>query len=41
MKRKLGKFETAAAISGEYATFNIVGVLLIEGLPSVEWQPVF
>lgn len=36
MNRKLGKFETAAAISGEYATFNIVGALLIEGLPSVE-----
>jgi len=36
MKRKLGKFETAAAISGEHATWNIVGVLIIEGLPAVE-----
>ncbi len=36
MKRKLGKFETASAISGENAAWNIVGVLLIEGLPSIE-----
>jgi len=36
MKRKLGKFETASAISGEHAAWNIVGVLLIEGLPAVE-----
>lgn len=36
MKRNLGKFETAAAISGEHAVWNIVGVLLIEGLPSIE-----
>lgn len=36
MKRKLGKFETAAALSGEHAVWNIVGVLLLEGLPSAE-----
>lgn len=36
MKRQLGKFETAAALSGEYGAWNIVGVLLIEGLPSVD-----
>jgi hypothetical protein len=36
MERKLGKFETAAAISGEYAIFNIVGVVLLEGAPSPE-----
>ena len=36
MKRELGKFETAAAISGEYAVWNIVGVLLLETLPSPE-----
>jgi len=36
MKRKLGKFETAAALSGEHAVWNIVGVLLLDGLPSAE-----
>lgn len=36
MKRKLGKIETAAALSGEHAVFNIVGVLHLEGLPSAE-----
>ncbi|MBC8504094.1 MAG: hypothetical protein H8D34_04515 [Chloroflexi bacterium] len=34
MKRALGKFETAAALSGEHAVWNIVGVLLLEGIPS-------
>jgi hypothetical protein len=34
MERKLGKFETAAAISGEYAIWNIVGIALLEGAPS-------
>jgi NRPS condensation-like uncharacterized protein len=36
MRRKLGKFETAAALSGEHAVWNIVGVLMLEGLPSPE-----
>jgi len=36
MKRELGKFETAAAISGEAAIWNIVGVLLLEVLPTPE-----
>ena len=36
MKRKLGKFETAAALSGEHAVWNIVGVLLLEGLPAAD-----
>jgi hypothetical protein len=36
MKRKLGKFETAAALSGEHAVWNIVGILHLQGLPSVE-----
>ncbi len=34
MKRALGKLETAAALSGEHAVFNIVGALLLEGVPS-------
>lgn len=36
MKRVLGKFETAAALSGEVAIWNIVGVLLFDVLPAPE-----
>jgi hypothetical protein len=36
MRRELGKFETAAALSGEYAIWNIVGVLLLDVLPTPE-----
>ncbi len=36
MKRKLGQFETAAAISGEYGVWNIVGALLLEKVPPSE-----
>jgi hypothetical protein len=36
MKRKLGKFETAAALSGEHAVWNIVGVVLLEEMPPAE-----
>jgi hypothetical protein len=36
MRRKLGKIETAAALSGEYAIWNIVGVLRLEGIPTPE-----
>ena len=36
MKRKLGQFEIAAAISGEYAVWNIVGVLALENGPAAE-----
>ena len=36
MKRALGKFETAAALSGEHAIWNIVGVLLLEKTPPPE-----
>ena len=31
MKRKLGKFETASAITGENFAWNIVAVIIIEG----------
>ncbi|MBC8506555.1 MAG: hypothetical protein ISR58_02480 [Anaerolineales bacterium] len=34
MKRALGKFETAAALSGEHAVWNIVGMLHLDGIPS-------
>ena len=36
MKRKLGQFESAAAISGEYGVWNIVGILRLDGVPSPE-----
>lgn len=36
MKRKLGKFETASAITGENAAWNIIAVIFLEGLPSQE-----
>jgi len=34
VKRALGKFETAAALSGEHAVWNIVGMLHLDGIPS-------
>jgi len=34
LKRALGKFETAAALSGEHAVWNIVGLLHLQGIPS-------
>ncbi len=36
MRRALGKFETAAALSGEHAVWNIVGLLHLDGIPSPE-----
>ena len=36
MRRELGKFETAAALSGEYAIWNIVGVVLLDRVPAPE-----
>ncbi len=36
MKRKLGKIETAAALSGEHAIWNIVGILKLDKVPPQE-----
>ncbi len=36
MTRCLGRFETAQTLSGEYAPFNAVGVLRLEGGPTPE-----